>query len=160
MGNETVQVDAEDYRKLRHENEMLRRENARWRAGLVPPPHVVADTPIPIPADDAPWVTQYPPEEGMRNCDLIRDTDVAIRCWRALAIGGQIPYHRGMLTEAWTFVHWWGSPAPVCTYKSFVGCPTPPPHYGQNKSQAATYERYIGEDREVQAALTKENHDD
>lgn len=153
--SDTVEVDAARYKQMRAELMRLREENAQWKAGLVPPPHVVADTPIPIPADDAPWVTQYPPEKGLRNCDLIRDADVAIRCWRELAISGQIPYHRGMLTEAWTFAHWWGSPAPVCTYRS-LDAHTPPPHYGQNKSQAAIYERFIGADLEVRAALTKE----
>lgn len=154
---DTVEVDAARYQQMWAELTRLREENAQWKAGLVPPPHVVVDTPIPIPADDAPWVTQYPPQSGMRNCDLIRDADVAIQCWRELAISGQIPYHRGVLTEAWTFVHWWGSLAPIATYRS-SGPVVPHPHYGQNKAQAAIYERFIGKDLKVQAAVREARH--
>lgn len=156
MGN-VIKAVSSDYRQLMDENDRLRKENALWKAGLVPPPLNEVEDPVPVPRDDAPWVTQYPPQPGMRNCDLIRDADVAIQCWRELAISGQIPYHRGVLTEAWTFVHWWGSPAPIAVYRS-SGPVVSPPHYGQNKSQAAIYERFIGKDLMVQQEILEARH--
>jgi len=79
----------------------------------------------------------------VRNCDLIRDTDSAIELWRELAVHGQIPYHRGMLTEAWTFVHWWGQPVEISTTVNASSGKVVSRKYGVNDFQNEVYVKYI-----------------
>lgn len=80
--------------------------------------------------------------DPVRNCDVVRDFDLATKLWRDLAMYGQIPYHRGMLTEGWTFADWLLQDAPFVTYRTVSGN-FAKRVLGKNKTQEELYAKYI-----------------
>lgn len=87
---------------------------------------------------DVPELISYP----VRNCDVVRDFDLATKLWRDLAIHGQIPYRRGMLTEGWTFANWLLQDAPFVSYHTLSG-DFVKRVLGKNETQEKLYDKYI-----------------